>query len=109
IRGVPRKQFMDELRKHVPNVWKNPAGFLTNFARKIGSVSTPELVAPLEPEPPKKENGHCSGCNGIGYRHWDADLTARVYCDCQMGRDLKRLDARPGAATVPDGATQAGA
>jgi hypothetical protein len=98
IRGVPRKQFMDELRKHVPNAWKNPAGFLTNFARKIGSVATPEPAPPAEPEPPKNGNGRCSGCNGIGYAHWDADLAARVYCDCRMGRELKRVDARPPAA-----------
>jgi hypothetical protein len=100
IRGVPRKQFMDELRKHVPNTWKNPAGFLTNFARRIGSVSTPELVAPLEPEPPKNGNGRCSACNGIGYAHWDADPVARVYCDCRMGRELKRVDTHPPAAAV---------
>lgn len=110
IRGVPRKQFMDELRKHVPNAWRNPAGFLTNFARKIGSVSTPELVAPLEPEPPKNGNGRCSACNGIGYAHWDADPAARVYCSCKMGRELKRVDARPLAETsgpAPAAATEA--
>jgi hypothetical protein len=103
IRGVPRKQFMDELRKHVPNAWKNPAGFLTNFARKISSVSVATMKAPApksdEPaEPPKNENGRCSGCNGSGYVN--ADLAARVYCDCRLGRDLKRMDALPLAGAV---------
>jgi hypothetical protein len=104
IRGVPRKQFMDELRKHVPNVWKNPAGFLTNFARKIGSVATPEPPTPKPIEPPKNGNGRCSACNGIGYAHWDADLAARVYCDCRMGHELRRVDLRSVAPVVPPAA-----
>lgn len=101
LRGVPRKQFMDELRKHLPNTWKNPAGFLTNFARKIGSIATPEQQQEPEPEPPKNEKGRCADCNGTGYRHWDGDLASRVYCDCQMGRELKRVDARMVAAVPP--------
>ena len=108
IRGVARKQFMDELRKHVPNTWKNPAGFLTNFARKIGSVSTPDPPPASAPEPPKDAKGRCSGCSSIGYVHWDEDLAAREYCDCQMGRELRRVDGRPLVeANAPPPATEA--
>lgn len=49
-RGVTHTEFMEELRSHVPNEWKNPAGFLTDFAKKInrkkaGSTATVEIPA----------------------------------------------------------------
>lgn len=47
---------------------------------------------------PRNENKRCSLCAGSGYV--DADLAARVYCDCRMGRELKRMDARPLAGAV---------
>lgn len=92
LRGVPRTRFMEQLRRHTENVWRNPAGFLTSFARKIGSVFTPDPPWSSAPEPPKDANGRCSSCCGIGYAHWDADLTGRQYCECSLGRELKRVD-----------------
>ncbi len=95
LQGVPKAQFLEELRKHTGNAWKNPAGFLTNFARRIKSNTTPEQPAPEivePPEPPKTEHGNCSVCKGVGYLRWDT--TPRQYCTCRMGRDLERMDER---------------
>lgn len=92
LRGVTREFFVGELRQHVPNTWMNPAGFLTNFARKIRSVSTPDSMPATAPEPPKDAKGRCSSCGGTGYALWDVNLTGRQYCACSLGRDLKRVD-----------------
>ena len=112
LRGVSRLFFMEQLRPHVANVWKNPAGFLTNFARKIGSVATPEPepVEAREPEalePPKNENGRCSMCSGCGFilRHVEGQerpQASDLYCDCRFGRELERCDRlHNGAPKVP--------
>jgi Helix-turn-helix domain len=92
--GATRQQFIEQLRPHVPNHWKNPAGFLTNFARKFGAVSTPEPRPPTPSEPPKNAQGRCSVCGGTGYVHEHPDAATREHCSCQLGRDLKRVDER---------------
>jgi hypothetical protein len=99
LRGVPLAEFMEQLRPHVANHWKNPPGFLTNFARKIGAVAMPgPPAAPAPtPEPPKNANGRCSVCKGIGY----TDLAAKAYCTCRLGRDLKRTEERRAAREAP--------
>jgi hypothetical protein len=96
LRGSTPDAFMGQLRPHVANPWKNPAGFLTNFARKIASVSTapPEVKGPQPPEPPREGNGRCSVCHGAGYARYDEDAAAREYCTCTMGQELKRVDGR---------------
>jgi hypothetical protein len=35
LRDYSMQRFVEELRPHVANAWRNPAGFLTNFARKF--------------------------------------------------------------------------
>jgi hypothetical protein len=97
LRGFALSRFVEELRPHVPNHWKNPAGFLTVFARKIaskasGSSTTSWATAPLT----VKETPRCSKCRGIG--RVDGD-----YCDCPMGRDLQRVEqAAPAPSISPD-------
>jgi hypothetical protein len=93
----PRDKFVEALRPHVPNNWKNPGGFLTSFARRIRSIRKPEpspAESSIPDDPPKNEHGRCSACGGIGYKHWDEDPAAREYCACQLGRDLKEADSR---------------
>lgn len=88
LRGVRLSRFVDELRPHIPNHWKNPGGFLTAFARRFaskasGSSTARQAFVPLT----VKETPRCSKCRGIG----------RVdggYCNCQMGMDLKRVEQR---------------
>jgi helix-turn-helix protein len=105
IRNIARKQFIDELRKHVPNRWRNPAGFLTNFARKIGIVATPAPRPKKLPEPPMNGLGRCHLCNGIG-------RIDEAYCECRMGRDLRAVEARPAKhnaeGSLRDGPSQGG-
>jgi len=86
IRGLRRADFIEQLRTHAPNVWRNPAGFLTDFARKIGTVSTP-APQPVAPEPAKNGHGRCGLCNNLG-------RDGEAYCSCPMGRDLKAVEAR---------------
>jgi hypothetical protein len=88
LRGVSMSRFLDELQPHVPNHWKNPAGFLTDFARKFkskvsGSATAQTSVSALT----VKESPRCAKCRGIG----------RVdggYCVCQMGLELQRVEQR---------------
>ena len=103
LHGLTPEEFLEQLRPHVPNTWRNPAGFLTNFARKIASVSTapPEVRAPPVPEPPRDAAGRCSVCRGAGYIRYDENPAAREYCACSMGRELRRVDARPGIRDSP--------
>src|SRR6185295_16825673 len=67
LRGVSMSRFLDELQPHVPNHWKNPAGFLTDFARKFkskasGSATAQTSVSALTvKEPPR-----CTKCHSIG-------------------------------------------
>ena len=93
LRGVSRTACIAELRKHAGNVWQNPAGFVTSFARKNCLVATPEPPMPQQPEPPKNEHGRCSVCKGNGYRHFESDLGARIHCECRTGRDLRLAEA----------------
>jgi hypothetical protein len=87
VRLVTRQRFIEELRKHAPNYWRNPPGFLTDFARKIGVVSTPEARPSAPPEPERNGHGRCSLCNGLG-------RDGEAYCECQTGRDLQLVEAR---------------
>lgn len=93
LRGVLMMRYVKELRSHVPNTWKNPGGFLTDFARKIrskmsGFPSTQELgVVPFT----IKESPRCSQCPGIGRQ-------GEQYCKCQLGHDLERVERRPAAS-----------
>lgn len=98
-RCVSLARFLDELRPHIPYHWKNPAGFLTDFAPKFasqgrGSSTTRPATVPL----PVKETPRCSRCRGVG----------RVdggYCDSSMGSDLGRVERRKTPASVPADAT----
>jgi hypothetical protein len=54
----------------------------------------PITQADLDAKPAKDQNGRCSSCNGIEYKRWAAEFTAREFCECAMGRDLKRADER---------------
>ncbi len=101
LRGVARSAFIDQLRPHVANRWKNPAGFLTNFARKVTAMVAADPAPPTINEPPKNAKGRCSVCGGGGYTHWEAaDIAARKYCECSMGRDLQVLEQRPTRKTA---------
>lgn len=95
-RDVRRADFIEELRKHVQNAWRNPAGFLTDFARKFGTVSTPEPRTLAAPEPVRNSQGRCVACNGIGR---DGDS----YCSCPLGRDLRLAETRNVARETAEG------
>jgi hypothetical protein len=90
LRGVTLGHFLEMLRPHVPNFWKNPPGFLTDFARKIHS-KTPgpsrNAIGAVEIDLVIRDNGRCPRCRGIGTLDGD-------YCDCQLGRDLPRAEQR---------------
>jgi Penicillinase repressor len=96
LHGVSLSRFVDELRPHVPNHWKNPAGFLTDFARKIASnasgSSTARRATLLLTV---KETPRCSKCRGIGRVNGG-------YCDCPMGRDLQRVEQSTPAPPVSE-------
>jgi hypothetical protein len=85
LRGVLMTRYLEELRPHVPNLWKNPGGFLTDFARKIGSKMS---GAPSTPDMAIKESPRCPQCRGIGRQ-------GEQYCGCQLGRDLERVERKP--------------
>jgi hypothetical protein len=91
LRGVSRAQYVEKLRPHVPNKWKNPAGFMTYFAQNIRSEMGPsqslrELLV-------VKETLRCEKCHGTG-RQDDVQ-----YCVCQLGKDLERLHRKKAAET----------
>jgi len=45
--------------------------------------------------PPRiPETGRCSVCDGSGYTVFDPNRDRREYCACNLGKDLKRIDAR---------------
>jgi hypothetical protein len=91
LRGRTRQNFIEQLRSHTPNTWTNPAGFLTNFARQIATVSTREperRAAPQVQEPPTDQHGRCAECGGGGYK------AANVYCTCAMGREVQCVEER---------------
>lgn len=88
LRDVPRVEFIERLRPHVPNTWENPAGFLTSFAKRINQVVGTEITIPESPpEPSKNPNGRCSACNGLG-------KVGDEWCTCQTGRDFHALELR---------------
>jgi|SRR5581483_11335304 len=84
LRGVTLKQYVEALRAHVPNAWRNPAGFLTDFARKIRSKTASGCAASdlLGIDPMIRETPRCGHCRGTG-------LQSAGYCDCQLGLDLR--------------------
>ncbi len=89
LRGVTLAQYVEALRPHVPNAWSNPAGFMTDFARKIHSKTPGGNSAPalLRIDPSVKETARCKECGGLGIKNGE-------YCNCQLGRDLKRVEQR---------------
>lgn len=89
LRGVTLAQYAEALRPHVPNAWRNPAGFLTDFARKIHS-KTPggnSASALWRIDLTVKETARCKECGGLGNKNGE-------YCKCQLGRDLKQVEQR---------------
>ena len=89
LRGVTLMQYVEALRPHTPNAWSNPAGFMTDFARKIRS-KTPggnSVLALLRIDTRIKETARCRECGGVGMKDGE-------YCNCQLGRDLKRVEQR---------------
>ena len=89
LRGVPLADFIEELRPHIPNAWRNPAGFLTNFAQKIrskmpgsGLMSVRSLGEFTVDEP--RSCARCSGTGRQGEKH----------CDCGLGRDLACVERK---------------
>ena len=88
LRAIPKTQFITELRPHSENAWKNPAGFLTAFARRIGQVAaTRVVVGESLPEPERNAWGRCGACNGTG--KIDSE-----WCTCALGHDFKALELR---------------
>ena len=94
LRSITRLEFITQLRDHVPNNWRNPAGLLIALARKIGAAPVVEEPLVVTPEPERNEKGKCVGCNGIGYLHYEEDHSNRKYCECSLGRGLKTVDGR---------------
>ncbi len=88
IRNVTRLEAIAELRKHTPNHWKNPAGFLTTFARTIRSKMPNVVPVMLVAEPQKAER--CPTCKGCGVASWEPN----TYCSCRMGHELEAVDKR---------------
>jgi hypothetical protein len=89
LRCVPLSRYVEELRLHVPNSWKNPGGFLPAFARNFksrarGSATAQQASGSLI----AKEWSRCAKCRGIG-------TVNAVYCDCGIGIELKRVEQRP--------------
>ncbi len=89
LRGVTLASYMEALRPHVPNAWRNPGGFLTDFARKIHLKSPANRLIPeLAPVALTiKETPRCDECRGTG-RHGEG------YCGCQLGRELERKERK---------------
>lgn len=89
IRGVTLAQYTEAIRPHTPNAWHNPAGFMTDFARKIHSKTPGWTPTPgfMWIDPNVREIPRCNGCSGVG-------IKAGEYCNCQLGQDLKRQDQR---------------
>lgn len=86
LRGVPLSRYVEELRSHVPNSWTNPAGFLTDFARKFRSkANSLSSTQPATAASAAQGWARCGKCGGIG-------RLERGYCDCSIGRDLKRVE-----------------
>jgi hypothetical protein len=102
-RQATRVEYVEELRKgkHLEGDWHNPAGLLTDFAKKFhrkkaGSAPTVEI--------PRQgtETKRCADCNGTGYKYYDNDPAARLYCACNLGQELQRMDARRQAAKAAE-------
>lgn len=36
----------------------------------------------------------CAECHGTGYRRWSSDFSRRLYCYCDLGREVLRTDFR---------------
>jgi hypothetical protein len=110
LNGVDLTRFLESDGKATtaPQSLKNPAGHYRKLARKVAQA---EIMRPLvesaeqaqravaeqakaveSTAPPLNAAGRCSACNGIGYLHYDADLSARKHCTCRMGRDLAAAD-----------------
>jgi hypothetical protein len=101
LRGVTRVELIEALQEHIRNAWHNPAGFLTDFARKINSKRSRPLEAVTTATPGyAPETGPCAICKGVGYLRFDEDPALREYCECALGRDLQRADKRLGAANA---------
>lgn len=99
LRGVTREEYIDALQEHVPRAWYNPAGFLTDFARKIHTKrSRPLEEVTTAPPGYAPEKGPCVICKGVGYLRFDENPALCEYCDCALGRDLQRADTRRGQA-----------
>lgn len=101
LRGVTRAEYIDALQEHIRNAWHNPAGFLTDFARKINSKRSRPLEAVTTATPGyAPETGPCAICKGVGYLRFDENPALREYCECALGCDLQRADKRLGAANA---------
>jgi len=59
-KGHTFEEFLEKLRPHLPNEWRNPAGFLTDFARKA-------FLPPVE-EPALKPKPKCPRCRADNQR-----------------------------------------
>ena len=103
LRGVPIDEAMNELREHhVPHMdrWRNPDGFLTDFAKRVRTKFHNSLGRKLELVSVRTNRGGlCTKCQ-CGYLRYDADLAKRAYCDCELGRDLKLVDDRMAEAAA---------
>ena len=89
LRNVSLAVFVAAIRPHVPNHWKNPAGFLTDFAKRFRSKTHSARIAEFKGSSgaEDKQWRRCVKCRGIG-KHADG------YCECPMGQDLKRVEQR---------------
>jgi hypothetical protein len=87
LRSVTLAEYVDALRPHVPNAWANPAGFLTDFARKIHSKTVGGNPAQVltHDDMIVKETARCTNCRGVGTKDGE-------YCSCKLGRELKRIE-----------------
>ena len=103
LRGVTLAKYVEALRPHIPNAWRNPAGFMTDFARKIHSKTPGGIPAPTltRIDSYVVETARCKECGGAGIRDGG-------FCSCQLGRDLKRMLERSAPPsplarkTIPD-------
>lgn len=92
LRGATLAEYVEAIRPHTPNAWSNPAGFMTDFARKIRSKTpggNPNLRL-TRIDTTIKETARCRECGGVGTQNGK-------YCDCQLGQDLKRVEQQRAA------------
>jgi hypothetical protein len=96
IREVPIPEAIGELRRHVPNIWRNPDGFLIDFAKKI-KTKMPETVVPRAVTPETRaENQPCPKCRGGGrvleLIEGQRPRQTDQYCDCPMAKSVQAAD-----------------